>query len=157
MIYAEVTKLNDRFQVDIHPEDLYLEAVNYSDIPGELRTLGYYPKDEFQIDDHTWHIMLSDAEEKEKGYSGYGLVISYHKVTDVMSVFNSGRSKDGRHLLPIPGSELAKESRQYNNAIVYQNKDYHAVWSESKQTLDILRRKTLEWRRNHQFRIERFI
>lgn len=157
MIYAEITQLEDRYQVDILPEDLFLEAAKFSDIPIELESLGYRTKDEIQINQDTWHLILEDKEHKQRTINGYGLVISYHKVYDVVAVLDSGRSKDGRRDLPIPGSELAKSSKQYNDVIVYQDREYHAIWSANKQTLDQIRKRVIEWRRNHRFRIERFL
>lgn len=157
MMYAEVKQLSDRYSVDIYPDDLSVEVLTLTEVDENLNELGYVTKSEVQIDEFTWHIVLDDRTVKEKVTNGYGLIIDYYKVGEVVSVLNSGRSKDGKNLLPVPGSELAKKSRQVNNAIVYQNKDYFAVWSNNKQTLDTLRKKTIEWRRNHTFKIERFL
>jgi len=157
MIYAEVTDLQDRYRVDIHPEDLFLESQSFDSIHGELNALGYLIKDEIRIDDETWHFILSEPEVNEKAYSGYGLVMDYWKVYDVVAVLDSGRSKDGKHLFPVPGSDLAKDSKQIKNLIIYQNKDYHVVWSQNKNTLDVLRKRVIEWRRNHSFKIDRLI
>lgn len=156
-MYAEVKQLEDRYSVDIYPDDLSVEVLTLTEINENLGELGYIAKSEVQIDEFTWHIVLDDKTVKEKVTNGYGLIIDYYKVGEVVAVLDSGRSKDGKHILPVPGSELAKDSRQINNAIVYQNKDYFAVWSGTKQTLDTLRKKTIEWRRNHQYKIERFL
>ena len=157
MIYAEVTALADRYKVDIHPEDMFLESLNFDSIESELTGLGYAVKEQIQISDDTWHLILTEHEQPEKAYKGYGLVVTYYKVLEVVSVLESGRSKDGKHILPIPGSKLATKSRQVGNFIIYQDKDYHAIWSSKKQDLDVLRKRVIEWRRNHAFRIERFI
>lgn len=157
MIYAEVTELEDRYKVDIHPDELFFESVLFESIHLDLDEHGYTVKKEIQIDDGLWHFVLDESENREKAYRGYGLIIDYHKVGDVLSVLESGRSKDGKHFFPAPGTELAKESKQYNNCIVYQDKDLHIVWSGDKQTLDILRKKSIEWKRNHSYRIERYL
>ena len=157
MIYAEVTALADRYKVDIHPEDMFLESLHFDSIESELTGLGYMVKEQIQISEDTWHLILTEKEQAEKSYKGYGLVMDYYKVYEVVSVLESGRSKDGKHQFPIPGSELAKDSRQINNVIVYQNKDLYAVWSANKQTLDTLRKRTIEWRRNHRYIIDRFL
>lgn len=157
MIYAEVTQLDDRYSVDIHPEDLFLETINFDSIRFDLKNLGYTVKQEIKIDDDLWHFILDDNEVKEKIYNGYGLIIDYYKVSEVVSVLDSGRSKDGKHFLPSPGTELAKDSKQIGNVIVYQNKDQHLIWSSNKQKLDVVRRKVIEWRRNHRFLIEKFL
>ena len=157
MIYAEVTALADRYKVDIHPEDMFLESLHFDSIESELTGLGYMVKEQIQISEDTWHLILTEKEQAEKSYKGYGLVVTYYKVLEVVSVLESGRSKDGKHILPIPGSKLATKSRQVGNFIIYQDKDYHAIWSSKKQDLDVLRKRVIEWRRNHAFRIERFI
>lgn len=157
MMYAEIKQLSDRYAVDIYPDDLTLEVVHLQEIDESLSELGYITKDEIKIDDYTWHIVLDDRTVNQKSYNGYGLKIDHYKVYEVASVLESGRSKDGKQSFPVPGTTLATKSKQYNSVIVHQNKDEYLIWSPSKQTLDIMRKKVLEWRRNHQFRIERFI
>lgn len=157
MMYAEVTQLTDRYAVEIFPDDLSLEVLDLKEIDKNLNELGYVVRDRITIDDDVWHIILDDRTVSEKAYRGYGLRIDYYKIYEVCSVLDSGISKDGKHSFPVPGTELAKDSRQIKDCIVYQNKDSYSVWSNNKQSLDILRRKTIEWRRNHRYRIERFI
>lgn len=157
MMYAEVTQLTDRYAVEIFPDDLSLEVLDLKEIDKNLNELGYVVKNRITIDDDVWHIILDDRTVSEKTYRGYGLRIDYYKVYEVCSVLDSGTSKDGKHSFPAPGTELAKDSRQIKDCIVYQNKDSYSVWCKNKGTLDVLRKRVIEWRRNHAFKIERFI
>lgn len=156
MMYAQVTKLSDRYSVEIYPDDLNLEIINFDDLHTNLYELGYIAKDELEIDDNIWQIILDDREVKEKTTYGYGLKLTHNKVYEVVAVKESGQAKD-KTFYPVPDSALAKKSKQIGNVIAYQKNDYYLLWSTNKQTLDVARKRIIEWRRNHQFHLERFL